>query len=385
MNNKWQQTGDKMNYPQISVIILTHNSFRYLLESIDSILEQTYNNIQLIISDDNSASFPAEALINRLTVKRTSNLEQIIVHETEYSKGKIQQLSEVFHRYCNGKYVMFMDAGDVFYSKTTLEELIRVFQKDGENIDAVLSQAKLYDEWMLHFKRDSLTQEAIHAVQDNKAYNLVHNSPVLIRLPLASMIIKKDWLELNIEGLKSYKECASLALQLALLKEGMHIKYSNIISIKHQDEEFRKMLTQSEYKYYLLVRQEQISCIKTFLKSENLEINEEFSKIIQQHDDEISKENIVLNKIKMFKRNTVSPQERWINLLKRHKDTLYQYSREKYIVCALSCFIYILMINIAVYKLPLSYVHVLLGISLLLIFFITLSMFIFYLIFKYRK
>ena len=195
-----------MNYPQISVIILTHNSFRYLLESIDSILEQTYNNIQLIISDDNSASFPAEALINRLTVKRTSNLEQIIVHETEYSKGKIQQLSEVFHRYCNGKYVMFMDAGDVFYSKTTLEELIRVFQKDGENIDAVLSQAKLYDEWMLHFKRDSLTQEAIHAVQDNKAYNLVHNSPVLIRLPLASMIIKKDWLELNIEGLKSYKE-----------------------------------------------------------------------------------------------------------------------------------------------------------------------------------
>ena len=81
MNNKWQQTGDKMNYPQISVLILTHNSFRYLLESIDSILEQTYNNIQLIISDDNSASFPAEALINRLTVKRTSNLEQIIQRE----------------------------------------------------------------------------------------------------------------------------------------------------------------------------------------------------------------------------------------------------------------------------------------------------------------
>ena len=226
-----------MNYPQISVIILTHNSFRYLLESIESILEQTYNNIQLIISDDSSASFPAEALINRLTVKRTSNLEQIIVHETEYSKGKIQQLSEVFHRYCNGKYVMFMDAGDVFYSKTILEDLIRI----------------LYDEWMLHFKRDALTQEAIHAVQDNKAYNLVHDSPVLIRLPLASMIIKKDWLELNIEGLKSYKECASLALQLALLKEGIHIKYSNVISIKHQDEEFRKMLTQSEYKYHCVM------------------------------------------------------------------------------------------------------------------------------------
>ena len=52
------------------------------------------------------------------------------------------------------------------------------------------------------------------------------------------------------------------------------------------------------------------------MKSENLEINEEFSKIIQQYDDEVSKENIVLNKIKMFKRNTVSPKERWINLLK---------------------------------------------------------------------
>ncbi len=43
-----------MTEPLVSVVIITYNSSRYLLETLDSIYGQTYENIELVISDDHS-------------------------------------------------------------------------------------------------------------------------------------------------------------------------------------------------------------------------------------------------------------------------------------------------------------------------------------------
>lgn len=40
------------NIPVVSVRVLTYNSSKYIIETLDSILHQTYQNIELIISDD---------------------------------------------------------------------------------------------------------------------------------------------------------------------------------------------------------------------------------------------------------------------------------------------------------------------------------------------
>ena len=39
---------------QVEIVMATYNGEKYLKEQIDSILNQTYQNINLIISDDNS-------------------------------------------------------------------------------------------------------------------------------------------------------------------------------------------------------------------------------------------------------------------------------------------------------------------------------------------
>lgn len=41
-----------MEYPLVSVAVITYNSSKYILETLESIKEQTYSNIELIISDD---------------------------------------------------------------------------------------------------------------------------------------------------------------------------------------------------------------------------------------------------------------------------------------------------------------------------------------------
>lgn len=54
--------------PKITVIIICYNQVQYLRDAINSVLNQTYNNIQIIVADDNSTDGSAE-LLNELSIK----------------------------------------------------------------------------------------------------------------------------------------------------------------------------------------------------------------------------------------------------------------------------------------------------------------------------
>ncbi len=45
---------DKTNIPLVSIILITYNSARYVLETLESVKSQTWENLELIISDDGS-------------------------------------------------------------------------------------------------------------------------------------------------------------------------------------------------------------------------------------------------------------------------------------------------------------------------------------------
>lgn len=91
--------------PLVSVIIPVFNGADYLRESIASIVEQTYPNIEIIVIDDCSSDNSA-ALIESMDVNNIQFIRNQINSGVSASRN-------IGIRAAKGKYIAFMDADDV--------------------------------------------------------------------------------------------------------------------------------------------------------------------------------------------------------------------------------------------------------------------------------
>lgn len=93
-----------MNQPQVSVIIPSYNCERYLAEAIDSVLAQTYQNLEIIVVDDGSTDDTAKLLQGY--GKRIRAIHQQNQGVALARNHGIQQ--------AQGEWIAFLDADDVF-------------------------------------------------------------------------------------------------------------------------------------------------------------------------------------------------------------------------------------------------------------------------------
>ena len=93
---------------KISVIIPTYNRGNVLLKSVESVLNQTYDNIELIIVDDGSTD-------NTKDIVKKLQLEDKRIKYVSYKKNKgACHARNVGIKKATGKYIAFQDSDDVF-------------------------------------------------------------------------------------------------------------------------------------------------------------------------------------------------------------------------------------------------------------------------------
>ena len=91
--------------PKISVIIPTYNRADLIKDSIKSVLDQTYDDFELIISDDGSTD-------NTEEVVKSINDDRIIYHSYGINKGAGGARNEGV-RIARGEYIAFHDSDDI--------------------------------------------------------------------------------------------------------------------------------------------------------------------------------------------------------------------------------------------------------------------------------
>lgn len=111
----------KFNKPLISIITVVYNGEKYIEETIQSVINQTYDNVEYIIIDGGSTDGTVD-IINKYEDKI-----DYWVSEKDYG------ISDAFNKgvkVAKGDYINFQGDGDGFYSKDALEKVFKEVNPD---------------------------------------------------------------------------------------------------------------------------------------------------------------------------------------------------------------------------------------------------------------
>ncbi len=105
------------DYGLVSIIMPSYNSSEYIKDTINSVINQTYENWELIIVDDCSADC-TDDVVNELSRKD----ERIKYYKLETNSGAAVARTKAMDL-SNGKYMAFLDSDDLWVSEKLEKQL----------------------------------------------------------------------------------------------------------------------------------------------------------------------------------------------------------------------------------------------------------------------
>ncbi len=223
---------------KVSILLSSYNHANYLKKSIDSILNQTYNDFELIIVDDCSSD-DSWKIIKSYKDKRIRKIRH------KENKGSILtiELVESF----NGEYFAVAHCDD-YWEKTKLEKQVK-FLEEHHEIAACFTYVKLVDE---NDSEDLITLNSIYKI-DNLGDLLVKNNEITILNSYARLYKKAiDYIVINL----SISDNRELTLLLEELDRKLN--YFLVFKVNYDDfiEVFKLKLNEVNYTRKLTIKGE---------------------------------------------------------------------------------------------------------------------------------
>lgn len=188
--------------PLVSVIMSVYNSEKYLNKAIESILKQTYTNLEFIIINDGSTDSSLKIIRKYLNIdNRIKLIDNIENKGLIYSLNKGIELSK-------GKYIARMDADDIS-SKHRIKEQVEFMESNRDIILCGTSSIIFLDGKEYIRKRINILSD-YEKVKANSIFECSFVHPSVI---LRSDIIKKE----NFNYKEDYKHAEDFGLWAELI------------------------------------------------------------------------------------------------------------------------------------------------------------------------
>ena len=245
------------NYPKISIIMPIYNSENFIKESLNSLINQTFKNFELICVNDGSID-------NTLNILKEyeKNDERIqIINQDNMGAGIARNVGM---KKAKGDYLIFLDSDDIFEQKMLEELFITIITN---NVDIVICNSINFNsENFLFEKNYIISNEKI-----NKSFSSFEIKKDFFNLfiwwPWDKIFKKKfiDNLGINFQNLKSTNDLFFIASSVIIAK---NISFIDKIFINHRVG-IKNSIENSRYKtwdnfYYAL------KSLKKFMKEKNL-------------------------------------------------------------------------------------------------------------------
>ncbi|ADO36958.1 Glycosyltransferase involved in cell wall bisynthesis [Eubacterium callanderi] len=216
-----------------SVIILTYNNTEYLFGLLDSLFKQTYNNIELIISDDASTSFDMNKIDNYIKSNKKNNIVSYQIIIRKKNGGTVKNINGALKR-CNGEIIKLIAADDAFYNDNVIENFVEYYKENSA---------------LIYITRIEICDIALNIINKNNAFSYDEIKKLLIvnkyerfdyacrfevQPPFPGLFFTKKFFDLNGYLDEEYILSDGAALWYKLIRENYDIDYCDIVSVRYR-------------------------------------------------------------------------------------------------------------------------------------------------------
>lgn len=124
-------------HPKFSIITVTYNAGKVLEDTIQSVITQTYKNVEYIIVDGKSTDGTMD-IVNRYR-------EHIHTIVSEPDKGLYDAMNKGINL-ATGDYLCFLNAGDELHEDDTLQLIVHSLNGEKELPDVIYGETAIVDE-----------------------------------------------------------------------------------------------------------------------------------------------------------------------------------------------------------------------------------------------
>ena len=124
----------------VSVYVITYNASKYILEALDSIYNQTYDNIELIVSDDGSIDCTIP-LVEEWVLKNKNRFSNVKVLKVDKNTGTAANVNRAYAA-ATGEWVKGLAGDDVLFPNS-IETYVN-FVLNNKDATWIYSKASLY-------------------------------------------------------------------------------------------------------------------------------------------------------------------------------------------------------------------------------------------------
>lgn len=125
--------------PSVSIVTLTYRKFDRLFETIESVINQDYKNIEYIIADDGSQDFPKDKILNFFKSKNFSNY---LILDSKVNRGTVKNINNAYKK-SSGEFLFNLSCGDVLFSENVISQIVD--RLISTNADFLTTSRVLYD------------------------------------------------------------------------------------------------------------------------------------------------------------------------------------------------------------------------------------------------
>ncbi len=246
--------------PLLSIIVPVYNTEKFLEKCIKSIIEQTYNNIELILIDDGSTDQSGK--ICEIYQQQDERIKLLQIENQGQANARNTGIAN-----SNGEYITFIDSDDYIGTHTTIEDNMQILINNNE-IEILQYPTYLVNK---HTKKKLYTP-CEQFIQGNEAitkcwftgtdeinyciWNKIYKSSMIIDLTFPKKVIFEDIFF-----------CSNLIKRtnnVYISSQGSYCHYENTQSITRTEENAQQLKIDSIYaKTYLLNNLPDYSSIET--------------------------------------------------------------------------------------------------------------------------